>query len=736
MKTGRRDFLKISAIGITGFMAAGNSVVRSYSSTKESNKIPTYCEVCFWKCAGWAYIDDDNKRILKLTGNENDPLCEGRLCPRGAAGPGMYHDPDRLKVPLIRKIKDNKQYYEEASWPEAIDYIAARIRTIQEEDGVEALALFNHGTGGKHFSKLLKALGSGNEAAPSYAQCRGPREIAFESTFGKGVGSPEPLDIKNCQCLVLLGSHLGENMHNSQVQELAELIEKKGKIITVDPRFSTVASKSNIWMPIKASTDIALMLGWMHVLIKNEWYDKEYVETLCFGFEDLAEHVEDYSPEEVSRITGLKAEQIIASAKMMAEAAPSTIIHPGRHVTWYGDDTQRVRAIAILNALLGSYGRKGGIFFPQAAKVPTYPHPAYPKPEWTWKDNFEGEYSLAKSAISNAMIHSSIIENEPEHLITGWFVVGSNLIQTIPDQANTIKAIQDLKLLVVVDTMPSEITGYADVVLPECTYLERYDDLRVSGYRNASVALRKPAMKPAFLSKPAHWIARKIGYKFGLQMHFNYTDYDDVLEWQVKKMGLSYTELEEKGVIKFPFKEEDLYISALSDASFNTTTGLIELYSFALEDEGHDPMPVYTPHPEPPEGFYRLNYGRAPMHTFSRTQNNRYLFELFEENPVWINPATAAALNLENGEEIYLVTPGGLTSEFTSKVRVTERIGKDSVYMVHGFGKSDKRQTKSFARGISDTALMENVAIDPICGSTGMRGNFVKPVKKSKIENT
>ncbi len=734
MKTNRRDFLKISGLGLGGILASRDIAQTAASTVDElfpgKKRIPTYCEVCFWKCAAWVKWNKKGE-LCKIVGNESDPLCKGRLCPRGTAGLGMYSDPDRLKTPLIRSYTRKGQYYREASWPEAIDYIASRTRKIINESGAESLALFSHGSGGKHFTRFLRALGSGNYTAPSYAQCRGPRDVAFKATYGTPLPSPEPLDIKNTNCLVLIGSHLGENMHNSQVQEMSQLIDRGVDIITVDPRLSTAAAHSTMWLPIKPATDLALLLAWMNVIIEEGLYDRNYIENYCFGFEDLQTHLEDKTPEWAASITNLDPEKIRKAARMMAQAAPSVIVHPGRHVTWYGDDTQRSRAIAILNALLGSYGRKGGIFIPQAAKIPSYPHPAYPKPKWDWKQTLNGRYSLAHLSVSNALIDASHPDNATDNKIRGWFIVGTNLIHTVPDIPRTIEALQNQDLVVVVDTMPAEITGYADVVLPECTYLERYDDLRASPYREATVAVRTPALKPKWLTKPAYWMVKKLAYKFGLQPYFNYSDYDDVLSWQANQMGISYTELVEKGMLKVP-NPSNLYFDPVDQPTFNTATGMIELYSFAFEDEGFDPLPDYTEHPEPPDGYFRLNYGRAPMHTFSRTGNNHFLYDLYPESPVWVNPEVAENLGLRNGDRVILENSEGVSSEFSAKVRVTNRIGPDSVYMVHGFGHSDPRMKKTYAKGISDTQLMTNVMIDPVMGGTGMRGNFVKIRKKSR----
>jgi thiosulfate reductase/polysulfide reductase chain A len=147
--------------------------------------------------------------------------------------------------------------------------------------------------------------------------------------------------------------------------------------------------------------------------------------------------------------------------------------------------------------------------------------------------------------------------------------------------------------------------------------------------------------------------------------------------------------------------------------------------STAFQAEGFDPFPVYTPHMERPEGFYHLNYGRAPMHTFSRTANNPNLTDLMDENKVWVNPKVAKEWGLKNDQLVYLENQDGFVSDFPIKVRITERIRFDSVYIVHGFGHSDKKLSRAFGKGVSDSQLITRVLVDPIMGGTGMRGNFV-----------
>jgi thiosulfate reductase/polysulfide reductase chain A len=728
----RRDFIKISALTTGGLMVAGSLASKAFSQKEKARfmlpsdlkRTPTYCEVCFWKCAGWVYKNEKGD-IQKVVGNDLDPECNGRLCPRGTGGVGMYHDEDRLKNPMIRVTRDGKQTFEEVTWEKAFDFIAEKMKKIKVEHGPECTALFTHGSGGTYFGTMLKAFGSNNIAAPSYAQCRGPREVAFIATFGEGLDSPENTDIRDTKCLVLIGSHLGENMHNGQVQEMSDAIDKGATIITVDPRYSTAASKSKFWLPIKPATDLALLLTWINVLIENGWYDKDYVEKYTYGFDQLKEEVRKYTPEWAYGITTIEPDVIRKTAKEMFNASPAVIVHPGRHVTWYGDDTQRLRAVAILNALLGSWGRRGGFYRNEKKSVKHYHLPEFPKPNRTWRAAMGGKYELADLALANGVCDATIPMPGLDCHIRAWIVNGTNLLLTLPEKKKTLEAIQNLDLMVVIDTMPMEITGYADVILPECTYLERYDSIRVLQGRVPNIALRMPAVEPKYNTKSAWWMAKEIGHRLGLKEYFPFETQEEELDWELKQIGTSLDEMQRVGVKRYDRESGDLYFTKDEMVEFSTPSGKIELYSTTFADAGFDPIPKYIAHEEPAQGFYRLIYGRAPMHTFSRTANNPNLTDLMDENTCWINPKVAKEWGIKNEQPIWLENQDGVISEFPIKARITERIRFDSIYMVHGFGHSNKKLTRSFGRGVSDSELITKVHIDPIMGGTGMRGNFV-----------
>jgi len=731
MAQSRREFIKIGGAGVA-VAAAGTGLATQWwgldpdvvhdPGTDGDRVVPTFCELCFWKCGLLAHVK--NGRITKIQGNPAHPLSRGRLCPRGTGGMGLLYDPDRLKRPLLRRRgKRGDQTFEEVSWEEALDFTAEKLLKIHKEYGPEKVALFSHGFGGSFFKHLLYAYGSANVTAPSYGQCRGPREVGFQLTYGSPVGSPEVLDIANARVITLLGSHLGENMHNTQVQDFAAAIAKGATVIAVDPRFSTAAGKARYWLPIKPGTDLALLLAWMHVIINEGLYDREYVETYTTGFEELKKHVADKTPEWAFTETSIRPEVIVETARVIAGARPASLVHPGRHTTWYGDDTQRSRAVAILNAIVGSWGRRGGFFIPTSMPVPKTPVPAYAQKPKTSQDHPDGVvYPFADEVLSHGVCDATIPGKLGASPIKGWIVYGTNLLQALPQRANVLEAIQKLDLLVAIDVLPAEIVGYADVVLPECTYLERWDDIAPTPWREPFLAVRQPVVAPLYESRPGWWIAKQLANRMDLGAYFPWDDAGKMVEARLAAGGYDVAEIKKNGVLlgkPVPVTTED----GLA-LTFATPSKKIELYSRQMEAAGLPPLPPYTRHPEPGPGQFRLLFGRTPVHTFGRTTNNRFLSEVTKDNEVWLNAKVAKERGLHDGENVVLVNQDGARST-PARLKATQRIRHDCVFVVHGYGHTSPGLKFARGRGLDDTTLVTRIAVDPVAGSTGMSVNFV-----------
>ncbi len=736
----RRDFIRLSS-AVAGTAVATTGLTGNWfdlyanplpnPGTDGDHVVPSFCELCFWKCGILAHVKDG--RVTKIRGNPKDPLSQGHLCPRGAGGTGLLYDPDRLKRPMIRRGERGSQTFEEVSWDAALNEVASNFERIKARYGAGALALFTHGYGGNWMKHLFRAYGSGNISEPSFAQCRGPREVGFDLTFGSGIFSPEPTDMPHSRCIVLIGSHLGENMHNTQVQDFAAAIRNGADIITVDPRFSVAASKSRYWLPIKPGTDIALLLAWMHVIVTEQLYDRRYLEQYATGLDRLATHVAPYTPEWAYPRTGIEPSVIRETAHVMAGARPATLIHPGRHVTWYGDDTQRSRAIAMLNALLGSWGRRGGFYMPAQLSLPPFPYPGYREHAKAPDRVNAADYPLADEMLTQGVCEASILDPRGQSSVKAWMVNGTNLLTSLPQPAKTLEAIQDLEFLVTVDVLPAEMVGWADVVLPEATYLERCDELLTPPFREPYVAVRQPVIEPMYDSKPGWWIARELATRVGIADFFPWQDSMEYARARLHAAGLDCNVLRRDGVIVGD--RQPIYFDEGAPAEFPTPSGKIELYSDRLASLGFDPMPTWRDGEleEPPPGFYRMLSGRAPVHTFGRTVNNRLLSEVFDENAVWVNAAVAATWGLRDGERIYLKNQDGVRSTFSAPVKVTQRIHPEAVYLVHGYGRKPRGLSFARGRGIDDNELVTRVKVDPIMGGTGMSVNFVTFVRAADV---
>lgn len=715
-----------AAAAVPAVAASKKNHPPGWRGTERVSEVATTCEMCFWRCGVIASVKDG--KVVRVEGNPEHPQNQGRLCARGNAGTGLLYDPDRLKTPLLRTGPRGSGEFRAVTWDEALDFLAGKLKELKSKHGAESVAYFPHGNGARFFGTLMRAYGTPNSAEPSFAQCRGPREVGYSLTFGQGLGSPEPVDLEESKLIVLIGSHLGENVFTSQINAFATALANGAKVITVDPRFSTAASKSDWWLPIRPGTDIALLLAWMNVLIAEELCDREYLAAYATGFEELAAHVREFTPEWAAPITDIPAEKIRETARAMGAVRPAVAVHPGRHVTWYGDDTQRARAMAILTALLGSWGRKGGIFLPTPIERGGFELPDFPEPTRGRADGAGTKYPLAieELGVTNGLIDATI--SGAPYPIKGWIVYGQNVLESIPQPSRTIEAMKKLDLMVVVDVLPVDQIRFADLVLPEATYLERYDPPTiVESAKRPFIALRSPAVEPMYESKPGWWIAKELAKRLDLSDYFPWETPERHLEAIVAPLALDGQELANCGAISFP-GQPYLEDRPPEERTFDTASGKIEIFSQALADEGFDPLPRYTAPAEPPKGFVRLIYGRAPMHSFARTQNNATLNGLMAENEVWMHPETARAFKIADRDRVVLENSDAVKSDAV-RVRVTEAIRSDCAYLVHGFGQKSKALRRASGRGASDNGLMSRVSVDPITGGTGMRVNFVRPTK-------
>jgi thiosulfate reductase/polysulfide reductase chain A len=744
----RRGFLKLAGVGGIAATAGFTGLPSPLKASKEQEakkgarflqydrgvKSSNFCEMCFWNCGVDVYTR--NGKIHKLEGNKLNPNNRGHLCAKGNAGILSVYDSDRIKSPLIRIGKRGEGKFRKATWDEAWDEIYKKLDPIIKEYGPETLATFMHGTGEKYFHTLSAALGTPNVTVPAYSQCMGSREMGWALTFGTGVSGHETYDMANSKHMMIFGRNMAGAIQVREAEDFAEGLAKGSKLTYIDPRQTESCVNATDWLQLNPGTDLALALGFIHVILRDNLANMKFVRKYCYGYNELLEHVKQYSPTWAAEKTGIDATTIERIAWEFAKDAPNVVAIPPRRMTRYGNDTQTTRAIAILNALMGSWGVPGGIFV--RTDIPLeFPHHEHPPHPHTRRADGVGEgekYPFAPPPLGRSNgIYEATLTQKP-YPIKAWMLYGTNPISHSSVGVNGIyKAIENLDLIIAIDTQFSDTVQYADVVLPESTYLERDDSPYLGKDKVPFIALRKAAIKPIYDTKGAFYIAQGIAKRFGLEKWFEHSPLHQTEEILDLLSEEQKHRLEKDGTLLFD--DVDPYPLASGAApQFYTPTGKAQLYAKDLEElyktEGDDfaPMPIYKDPIMPQDGEFRLLFGRTPHHSHARTHNNRVLLELQDSTPVWIHPDDAKKLKLEDGQMVCLVSAKTGKKSHPEKLKVTKRIKAGSIFIHHGFGHQTKAWSKGFDRGTSENDFVSD-EVDPISGAAAFHNGFVTVVK-------
>ncbi len=710
----------------TGFTP---SPLEAKGSLKEETVSGGICEMCFWRCQ---LIGKKREgRLIKLEGNPKSIDNGTSICARGNAGIKLLYDPDRLKYPLKNVGERGKPVWKRISWDEALAECSSKLKGVVDTYGPQGLCVFPHGSTAKypmHFFERI--VGTHNVSEASFFQCRGIRDTAYIATINKAPG--EKVDMPNAKAIFLLGSHIGENIHVSHVKSFVKGLQNGAKLIVVDPRYSAAAAKSDIWIKIKPGTDTAFLLAIMNYLVKNKKYDEEFVDEYGDGFEEFAEGIKDWSLEKAAIECDITPEEIKQVADMLAANAPNVSIHPGRHVSWYGNDFQRQRSLACLTGLLGAYYVEGGWVpgkTPKVGKISWAKHEHDLEHNLNYDEDEEMRHPYTPPGTPTELIRDAALTGKP-YPIKGCVVWGQNPIQTIPGQEKMKDVLRQMDFVMCVDVMPTDVTMFADILLPEVSYLERHDLVKTGTQWDFSekhqqyIAARLPLVEPMFERKDHIFITNAIATGLGYKKDIPVQTAEELVDKTLQVAGLSLKQIKKEGGIHLQDGEDPYGVPEDFEVYF---------YNEDIEDAGFPGVPTYVPVDQPPAGYARLLYGRVPVHTFNRTQNNAWLHYAMPENPVWINDETAAKLGLKDGDVVGLINSEGFKSRTTTTLKITPGIRKDSVYMAHGYGSVNPLLSVAANAGVDDQSLITKIALDPETGAHGMRNNFVKLIKDGKV---
>ncbi len=519
----RRRFLQgsvaLSVLG--GASLSGSEIIsaaqKANSRRPASYKVPTLCEMCVNKCAAFAHVE--NGIVKKLTPNPLFPKSRNMLCARGTAGVHALYDPDRLKYPLIRAGKRGDGKYVKATWDEAFEYIKNKLVTILDEEMDNRSTIgYCAGEGlAEHTFKSFMAdkFGSSNFLNHSTI-CLQTAVSGYALTLG-GYGQA---DLENAKYIIMAGANRAEAIVTPDTMDIFKRTRGRGaRLITVDPRYTNTAMHADMHLPIKPGTDLAFVLALTYVAIKTRIYNKTYVENNFNDFDKYAEHILEnkYNPEWAEKITGIPAKTICRVAHEFMAAAPQAIYYQGRRSTWAKNDFQLRRAMALFTAMGGGVDVKGGIVF--GKKLPLGDHEINAPLYFNAEPRIEGDAAAIIGSTGSWVAWRNMVESgETPYPVRGMFVYKQNPMLSVPDSGRTRRMFEKMDLVVVIDTMPSDTAMMADVILPECSYLEREDPVKSFPGIEPAIGLRMKVIEPLYDSKPVIEIMRGLSKKLSLPL--------------------------------------------------------------------------------------------------------------------------------------------------------------------------------------------------------------------------
>ncbi len=690
------------------------------------------CGMCAVRCP--VKVDVADGVVKWIEGNPNDPGMAGRLCAKGSAGVAMLYDYERPQQPLIREGKRGEGKWRKASWDEALDYITDKLKVIVDKYGGKAVALSDRGGPFRDIHRsFLRALGSPNYFNHDCTCARNVQHAAL-SLFGSGRKTFN-YNYKNCKHLVLYGRNVFESLKVSGANSVMEMLDAGGKITYIDIRAAGTAMKATRYWQINPGTDYALNLGLIHTVLRDNLYDGAFVEKWVSGLNELESFVSDYTPEWAAEQTGIPAAEIVAFAHEIAEDSPAVIFHPGWMVARYSDSFYSCRSIYILNALMGSFETKGGLFFQKGpgdagAKGLNSLLDTIPKPEDKRVDGCGWKHKHFEAGPGLLQLFYQALLTEDPYPVKAYFVFRHDPLLSMPDPESLKKGLDKLDLLVALDANYSETGWYADVLLPSATYLEKSSILATGKGLKPHLKIRNKAIEPRNNAKPDWWVFKSLAERMGVGEHFKFDDMEQFWKFQLKGTGYKVSDFDETGFIRLT--DKPIWWDRMKDLKFKTPSGKIELVSSRLEDSGIESFKPYESPKTPEEGSFRLAFGRCPVHTHGQTMNNPILNEIMPENCLWINSDAAMKMGVATGDKVEVTSADGAHSGQIAAY-VTDFIHPESVFMVHGFGRKIPWQTRGFNKGLGDyrfeTGMLENY--DPVGGGIALLECTVKVTKAS-----
>ena len=690
------------------------------------DRIYSVCGMCTVRCP--IQVEVENGACTFIQGNPHAAGISGSICARGSAGVALINDDERPQYPLIRAGERGEGKWRRATWDEALDYVAEGLKQIIATHGGRSVLLSDRGGPFRDLHMaFMRGLGSPNYCNHDVSCARNVHHAAL-SLFGFG-RKDLVYDLKNSRHVVLQTRNLFEAINVKEVNDLLEGMEKGCKLTVIDIRATVSSAKADRFLMIRPGTDYAFNLAVIHVLLNEGLYDAEFAGRWLKDLNALDRFVRPYTPAWAERETGIPAAETEALARELAGAKPAVVWHPGWMTARYRDSFHVSRSIYIINALLGSLGAKGGL--PAANKPGDVGRKGlkklvdlFPKPEDKRADGAGWRYPHFDAGPGVLHLAFKAIDTEDPYPLKAYIAYRHDPLMAFPDPEALKAVFRKLDLLVAVTFSWSDTAWFSDVVLPLSPYLERESILACKNGLKPYFFVRGRALEPRFDTRADWQIVSGLAGRLNLAP-LAFESVEDIWKYQLEGTGVAMEDFAATGMA--PLAEQPSY-RKMDDIKFKTASQKIELINEKWESQGLSSLKPYEPPNKPPEGKFRITFGRCPVHTQGHTVNNALLHEQMPENLLWLNKAVGEKMRIVDGELVE-VSNQGFTG--TIKVRLTEFIQPEAVFMVHGFGHTLPTESRAFGKGIPDNAFMPGGldVWDHAGGGMAMQEHFVS-VKK------
>ena len=647
-------------------------------SAKVDKKVRTTCSYCGVGCNLEASIKDG--KVVAIDTPKETEVNAGHTCIKGRYAFGFYDHPDRLRSPLIKR----NGKFEEASWDEAYDYIKNKLEKIKKESGPDAIAGISSArcTNEENyvFQKMIRAVVGTNNIDCCARICHSPTAWGMQQTFGTGAATNSTEDIYHADLFLVIGAN-PTNAHPVTGAKIKQQVMKGKKLIVLDPITTELARLADYHIRLKPGSNVAVLNMMLYFIVKGNLFNKDFVEKRTEGFEEFLKHIDSLDIDRLANVAGVDKQLVKEAAIAYATANNSMEFH-GLGVTEHEQGSKTVMLIADLAMITGNIGRRGVGVNPLrgqnnvqgAADMGCQPHQGagyFPVADKKIQEFYTEKYGVihpTKAGLKIPEIFDAAINKE----VKGLWIIGEDIVQTDPNSAHVIKAMESLDLLVVQEIFMSETAKLADVVLPGTTFLEK-DGTFTNTERRVQRVNR--AAEPLPGTKPDGVIVTDMMQKLGYDQPTY--DADQVLAEVADVVpffkGITRERLGKLG-LQWPVKEDGTDTKILHEKEFKLGKGRLKSFHWQESTELKNNKKEYP---------LILTTSRVLQHYNAATMTRRTKnLKIVDEDILLVHPNDAKTRELSSGDIARLYSGRG---EVSLKVEVTDKVKEGIVFTTFHF---------------------------------------------------